>query len=64
MTDQDLKIVEAMERYGGGFVGALGHAAAHADAVNLRRLKAAFPDYWLEYEEIAELHAKRQHPTA
>lgn len=53
MTEEDLKIIEAMQRYGGSFVSALGQAAMCADSVNLLKLKQAFPDYWREYAEIA-----------
>jgi hypothetical protein len=56
---KDLQIIEAMHRYGGSFVKALAQAASCADERNLHRLKIAFPDYWLEYDELAELHRKR-----
>lgn len=61
MTDQDLAIVEAMQRYGGSFVSSIGRAAQCADDRNLHRLKVAFPDYWHEYAETVEmLRAKAQ----
>lgn len=53
MNDADWKAVRCMEVYGGGFVGALAEAFYRADEINFSRLKAAFPDYWKQYEEMA-----------
>lgn len=47
---------EAMRRYGGGFVKALGEALAHADPRNRERIHDAFPEYWKQYRERAEKH--------
>ncbi len=49
ITDDD--VVDEMERTGGGFVRALAAAARKADRENLRRIKAAFPEYWVTYSE-------------
>lgn len=49
MTDQELKHVECMERFGGSFVKALAGAFIRADASNFHRLKEAFPDFWQDY---------------
>lgn len=46
----DWPILDAMLRYGGSFVQALGKAAMRADAENYARLRAAFPDLWKEYK--------------
>jgi hypothetical protein len=54
MTDIDLDVIEAMEKYGGSFVVALAQAARRADANNLAKLKAAFPEYWQQYTEMAK----------
>lgn len=54
MTDQDNDVVWAMETYGGSFVKALAAAARCADAINLEKLKLAFPEYWQRYAEMAE----------
>ena len=54
MTDQQLRVVEAMARWGGSFVKALAEAFYRADHTNFLRLKKAFPDYWKDYEVIAE----------
>jgi len=39
-----------MEKYGGGFVKALGELARRADPANLTKIKDAWPEYWSEYE--------------
>lgn len=49
----DILVIQAMQRFGGGFVKALGEAAMKADLVNLRRIKQAFPELWERYAEIA-----------
>lgn len=55
MNDQDHQTIEAMKRYGGGFVKALADAALLADDINLERLKAAFPEYWKKYSDMARV---------
>lgn len=52
MNDTDLDTIEAMEKYGGSFVVALAGAARRADANNLAKLKAAFPEYWDQYSQM------------
>jgi hypothetical protein len=52
-TDYD--VIEAMKRYGGSFVKKLAEAFALADPQNQARLKAAFPEYWKKYTEMAEI---------
>lgn len=54
MNDADYKVTEAMETYGGSFVVALSRAARAADSINLEKLKAAFPEYWQQYADMAE----------
>jgi hypothetical protein len=49
MMIDDNAVIEQMSRTGGGFVKALAQAASKADPDNLRRLKAAFPEYWHDY---------------
>jgi hypothetical protein len=55
VTPEDAKVVEMMQRYGGGFVQALAAACARADDQNLLRIKGAFPEYWERYAALAEL---------
>lgn len=54
MNDQDLKIVQMMEKYGGSFVHALAQACYHADPDNLELIKKTWPLYWAQYAEMAQ----------
>ena len=51
--DEKLGVIQAMETYGGSFVKALASCMRHADHFNLERIKAAFPDYWDQYKDMA-----------
>lgn len=55
----DYEIIDAMIQYGGGFVAKLGHLFHYADPANQARLRAAFPEYWAEYRDLANLRAKQ-----
>jgi hypothetical protein len=57
MTDD--QVVTAMEVFGGSFIRALALAYRAADRVNQARLKAAFPDEWVRYHELAVLKGGR-----
>jgi len=59
MTILDMDVIQAMKKFGGGFVAALGEAAQRADLDNLRRIKLAFPDYWERYTELARIELAR-----
>lgn len=48
-TQRDYWTIEAMLKYGGSFVQALGKAAAVADRQNLMKIKITWPDYWEQY---------------
>lgn len=54
MSDKDMLVVEAMEKYGGSFVQALAVCFRRADAGNLYKLKTTFSEYWEQYTEMAE----------
>ena len=54
MADNDLDIIEAMETYGGSFAAALAQAARRADADNLAKIKATWPELWARYAEMAK----------
>jgi len=56
MNEQDLRVVEAMERYGGSFVVALAKCARKADSLNLKKLKDTFSMYWEQYTELSRLN--------
>ena len=49
----DYEIVNAMIKYGGGFVSDLGKLYYKADSNNQEKLKLAFPEYWKQYKNIA-----------
>ena len=53
---KDSEVLEAMYRYGGGFVQALARCFSAADADNRSRLLAAFPELWEKYREFARLN--------
>ena len=54
MTDHEFDVVTAMQDYGGSFVKALAECFHRADHINFEILKEAFPDYWEQYERVAE----------
>lgn len=54
MTEQDIKTVEMMEKFGGSFVKALAECARRADNINLAKIKLTWADYWHKYEDMAE----------
>lgn len=49
MNEQDYKVVENMEKYGGSFVKALAELARHADPINLAKIKFQWCEYWEDY---------------
>lgn len=53
MTDSERETIEAMQKFGGGFVRRLGEAWIHADQENARKLRMAFPQYWDQYAQVA-----------
>lgn len=48
------KVANAMLKYGGSFVKALGEALLHADPANTLKIKKAFSEYWQKYLEFPE----------
>jgi hypothetical protein len=52
MTIQDLRIIEAMSKYGGSFAKAVANAAKFADDNNYNTLKRSFPELWEKYEKF------------
>ena len=51
----DADIFKAMILWGTPFAAALGRAGLLADEVNTRRMKKAFPDYFITYATIADM---------
>ncbi len=61
MTDRpigDFEITNTMAQFGGSFARAIAAAARLADPTNLAKLKAAFPELWKEYAEVALLRRR------
>lgn len=54
MNDNDYKVIEAMEKYGGSFVQALAVAYRRADPTNYAKLRATFGEYWFQYEAMVK----------
>lgn len=52
--DRDIAVGNAMIKYGGGFVRALGNALIRADTYNTQVIKDAFPEYFEKYSELAD----------
>lgn len=50
----DYAVIRTMEMFGGGFVQTLAQLCHRADPDNLARIKAAWPEYWAEYAEVAK----------
>lgn len=53
MTEQDSKIIEAMETYGGSFVQALAVAYSRADDINRAKIRQTWPELWIKYADFA-----------
>lgn len=50
--EENERVIENMEKYGGGFVQALAVCFRRADMINFERLKNTFSEYWEEYKNI------------
>jgi len=53
MSVTEYDVLSAMQYHGGSFVQALAVAWFRADEENVARLKAAFPELWQEYADLA-----------
>lgn len=51
--------IQAMRRYGGGFVQLLAAAWEHADEKNSQRIEAAFPEYMRDYGPDSQFQKQR-----
>lgn len=49
--EEDMKVIEAMERFGGSFVKQLAALARRADSVNMKKIKGTWPEYWEDYKK-------------
>ena len=52
MNDEDFKVINSMEQYGGDFVKCLARCFMHADPNNFKKLKETFKDYWEDYKKF------------
>ncbi len=55
MNEEEVRVVDAMWKFGGSFVKCLAEAMRHADPVNLGKLKSAFPEYWKQYDDMSRV---------
>jgi len=53
MTENEIKIVETMKKYGGSFVKSLAETYERGDAFNRGKLRQCFKEYWNTYAEMA-----------
>lgn len=60
MDDRDIWTINAMEKYGGSFVKALGALARSADVPNLIRIKIVWVEYWIDYEKKGVILEKEE----
>ncbi len=51
----DWEVVRTMERFGGHFIRILAELCHRADPENLAKIKATWPEYWAEYQQLAKL---------
>ena len=56
----DYKVIKIMDQYGGRFIKRLADLFLVADDDNRKRLKEAFPEYWIKYSELALLKEKEK----
>jgi len=50
----DIDVARTMIEYGGSFVRKLGGAVMVADQNNLQKIKTTWPDYWSQYQRMAQ----------
>lgn len=48
LQEEAYKVVRAWERFGGSFTKGLAQALMHADPINTKKIRYAFPEYWKE----------------
>ena len=60
MEISDLEILDAMQKWGGGFVSAFAKAYRVADDDNRRLLKPVFDKYRESYRQAAEIDVSRR----
>lgn len=53
-VDEAIYTAQAMVKYGGSFVEALGKALFHADMENTVKIKQAFPELWERHKRLGQ----------
>jgi hypothetical protein len=61
LEQEAYKVTVAMQKFGGSFVKKLAEALLCADIHNIKKIKAAWPEYWQEYLQKYE-HIKNEFP--
>ena len=68
LQDEEQKLMEkidvanAMIKYGGSFVKALGNALQFADHINTAKIERAFSDYWIQYLTLSQKEKQNEIP--
>jgi len=53
-NDECIMVADAMCKYGGCFVKSLGTMIRSADHINRQKIKDTWPEYWVQYKNMAE----------
>lgn len=64
MTTEDLKVIEAMEEYGGSFVQQLARLYRVADLENRIKIRTVFGGYWKDYTVVLTVDLKNETATS
>lgn len=54
IMEQQQRVADSMEKFGGSFIQNLGRALRHADLENLRKIYQTWTDEWLVYLNFAK----------
>ena len=57
--DSKIDVANAMKKYGGSFVRALGEALLIADSKNAQLIHDTWPEYWVRYSAFAETERRK-----
>jgi hypothetical protein len=62
-TITDFDIATTMVAFGGSFVSGLGALWAKADPINQAKIKATWPEYWCEHEELLVMKLRQDNTS-
>ena len=57
---EKLDVANAMIKFGGSFVQALGQALLQADHINAKKIESAFSEYWIQYLTMSQRKDKEK----